>query len=67
MMLGNIGREGVKKLSDDQLEKELVSLTTDLHVKHGYSVDDASIFVNNCYLLIDELRTRKPDMAIKLI
>lgn len=66
-MLGNVGKRGVKKLNDDQLRKEIIALTTELHEKHGYSADDASIFVSNCYLLISELRTRHPDESIKLI
>ena len=66
-MLGNVGKEGVKKLSDEQLEEELIAMTTELHEKLGYSVDEASYFVNNCYLLIGELLDRKPDEPIKLI
>lgn len=66
-MLGNVGKEGIKKLSDEQLQEELVAMTTELHEKHGYSVDEASYFVNNCYLLIRELHSRKPDEPIKLI
>ena len=66
-MLGNIGKEGIKKLSDEQLQEELVAMTAELHEKHGYSVKEASYFVNNCYLLIRELRDRKPDEPIKLI
>lgn len=66
-MLGNVGKEGIKKLSDEQLQEELVAMTTELHEKHEYSVKEASYFVNNCYLLIRELRDRKPDEPIKLI
>ena len=66
-MLGNVGKDGVKKLSDEQLEEELIAMTTELHEKLGYSVDEASYFVNNCYLLIGELLDRKPDEPIKLI
>ena len=66
-MLGNIGREEVKKLDDNQLKVELVKLTTELCEKHGYSVNEASCFVKNCYLLINELRTRYPNEPIKLI
>ena len=66
-MLGNVGREAVKNLSDEQLQKEIIALTSELHEKHGYSILDASIFVRNSYLLINELRTRHPDMDITLI
>lgn len=66
-MLGNIGKEGVKKLSDEQLNEELNAMITELHEKHGYSVTEAIYFVSNCYLLIRELRDRKPDEPIKLI
>lgn len=33
---------------------------------HGYSPEDAAIFVQNCYLYISELKKRNPKEPIKI-
>ena len=52
----SIGRSEVEKLSDRNLHRAIIELTDELVFVHGYSSEDAAIFVRSCYLYISELK-----------
>lgn len=52
----SIGRSEVEKLDDRNLQKAIIGLTDELVFVHGYSSEDAAIFVRSCYLYISELK-----------
>ena len=57
----SIGRSDVEKLSDRNLQRAIIELTDELVFVHGYSSEDAAIFVRSCYLYISELKKRNPN------
>lgn len=63
----NLGKFNVKELDTETLKKMIGAKACELHEKHGFSKDDASYFVADCYLLINELKFREPDVPVKLI
>jgi len=62
----SIGRSEVEKLSDRNLQRAIIELTDELVFVHGYSSEDAAIFVRSCYLYISELKKRNPKEPIKI-
>ena len=62
----SIGRSEVEKLDDRNLQKAIIGLTDELVFVHGYSSEDAAIFVRSCYLYISELKKRNPKEPIKI-
>ena len=62
----SIGRSEVEKLSGRNLQRAIIELTDELVFVHGYSSEDAAIFVRSCYLYISELKKRNPKEPIKI-
>ncbi len=65
-MIKNVSKTEVEKLSDRNLQRAIIGLTDELVFVHGYSPEDAAIFVQNCYLYISELKKRNPKEPIKI-
>lgn len=65
-MIKNVSKTEVEKLSDRDLQRALIELTDELVLLHGYSTEDATIFVRSCYLYISELKKRNPNEPIKI-
>lgn len=65
-MIKNVSKTEVEKLDDRNLQKAIIGLTDELVFVHGYSSEDAAIFVRSCYLYISELKKRNPKEPIKI-
>lgn len=65
-MIKNVSKTEVEKLSDRNLQRAIIELTDELVFVHGYSPEDAAIFVRSCYLYISELKKRNPKEPIKI-
>lgn len=65
-MIKNVSKTEVEKLSDRNLQRAIIELTDELVFVHGYSSEDAAIFVRSCYLYISELNKRNPKEPIKI-
>lgn len=65
-MIKNVSKTEVEKLSDRNLQRAIIELTDELVFVHGYSSEDAAIFVRSCYLYISELKKRNPKEPIKI-
>ena len=65
-MIKNVSKTEVERLDDRNLQKAIIGLTDELVFVHGYSSEDAAIFVRSCYLYISELKKRNPKEPIKI-